>query len=256
MDARDRCGGAAGDLVTLRAVRKSFGSVEALRGVDFSVGRGEIVALLGDNGAGKSTLIKILSGLHAPSSGDFLFKGQRVDSRRFDAARARRMGIETVYQDRALGLQQSLWRNVFVGRHVRTRWGLIDVAEERRATSELLRRLGLGGTRLAPDTPARVLSGGERQGLAIARAMLFHAELVLLDEPTTALALSEVDKVLGFVRELRDGGRSAVFITHNIEHAWQVADRFVVLSHGRGVGAWAREELTLGLLLARLREAA
>ena len=238
----------------MRAVRKSFGNVEALRGVDFSVGHGEIVALLGDNGAGKSTLIKILSGLHAPDGGEFLLRGQRVDPRRFNAARARRMGVETVYQDRALGLQQALWRNVFIGRHLRTRWGLIDVAEERRVTSELLRRLGLGGTRLTPDTPARALSGGERQGLAIGRAMLFEAELVLLDEPTTALALSEVDKVLTFIRGLRDGGRSAVFITHNIEHAWEVSDRFVLLSHGRSAGEWMRGELSLEGLLSRLRE--
>ena len=243
-------------LLQMRGIRKSFGSVEALRGVDFTVGRGEIVALLGDNGAGKSTLIKILSGLHTPDGGEFLFHGQQVDPRRFNVARARRMGVETVYQDRALGLQQPLWRNVFIGRHVRTRWGLLDVAKERRITSELLARLGLGGTRLTPDTPAQALSGGERQGLAIGRAMLFEAELVLLDEPTTALALTEVDKVLSFMRELRDAGRSAVFITHNIEHAWEVSDRFALLSHGRNAGEWSREELTLEGLLSRLREAA
>lgn len=243
-------------LADLRGIRKSFGSVEALRGVDFRVDAGEIVGLLGDNGAGKSTLIKILSGLHRPDAGTFSFRGRAVDWRRFRVSRARAMGVETVYQDRALGLQQSLWRNVFMGRHLRTRWGLIDAARERRVTAELLARMGLGGGRLTPDTRAGVLSGGERQGLAIGRAMLFDAELVVLDEPTTALALSEVDKVLDFIRELRERGKTVVFITHSIDHVWAVADRFVILSHGRCAGEWTRGELTLEGLMARLREAA
>lgn len=240
-------------LVEMRGIRKSFGNVEALRGVDFHVMPGEIVALLGDNGAGKSTLVKILAGLFAPDAGTFLFRGTPVNPLRFNVAKARKMGIETVYQDRALGLQQSLWRNVFMGRHIRTRWGLIDAEQERRVTAELLRRLELGGMRLTPDTPAGVLSGGERQGLAIGRAMYFDADLVLLDEPTTALALSEVDKVLEFVREVRDAGRSAVLITHSIDHAWKVSDRFVAISHGRNSGEWKRGELTFDELIAHLR---
>lgn len=253
-EKREEGSGAA--LVELRGIRKSFGSVEALRGVDFCVNPGEIVGLLGDNGAGKSTLIKVLSGLHRADSGTFSFGGRAVDMARFDVSGARVMGIETVYQDRALGLQQSLWRNVFMGRHLRSRWGLIDAEEERRITAELLARMGLGGTRLTPDTRAGVLSGGERQGLAIGRAMLFDAELVVLDEPTTALALSEVDKVLDFIRGVRAQGKSVVFITHSIDHVWAVADRFVVLSHGRNAGDWTRGGLTLDGLVARLREAA
>lgn len=240
----------------MRGIRKAFGSVEALRGADFRVNAGEIVGLLGDNGAGKSTLVKVLSGLYGADAGTFSFRGQAVAPGRFGVSQARAMGIETVYQDRALGLQQSLWRNVFMGRHLRTPWGLIDAARERRITAELLSRMGLGGDRLTPDTRAGVLSGGERQGLAIGRAMLFDAELVVLDEPTTALALSEVDKVLHFIREVKARGKSVVFITHSIDHVWAVADRFVVLSHGRCAGEWTRGELTLGGLMTRLREAA
>ena len=154
------------NLVDMRDIRRAFGSVQALRGVDFALNRGEIVGLLGDNGAGKSTLIKILSGLYPATSGTFAFDGRAVNFSRFSVAEARRMGIETVYQDRAIGPQQSLWRNVFMGRHIKNRWGLIDVAEERKVTEALLKNMGLGGDRLTPDTMAGVLSGGERQGLA------------------------------------------------------------------------------------------
>ena len=248
--------GADAALVEMRGIRKSFGSVEALRGVDFRVNAAEIVGLLGDNGAGKSTLIKVLSGLYGADAGTFLFRGRKLDWTRSCVSRARGLGIETVYQDRALGLQQSLWRNVFVGRHIKDSWGLIDVAEECRVTAELLARMGLGGGRLTPDTRAGVLSGGERQGLAIGRAMYFDAELVVLDEPTTALALSEVDKVLEFICGVRERGKSVVFITHSIDHVWAVADRFVVLSHGRNAGEWTRGELTLPELTAHLREVA
>lgn len=248
--------GADAALVEMRGIRKSFGSVEALRGVDFRVNAAEIVGLLGDNGAGKSTLIKVLSGLYGADAGTFLFRGRKLDWTRSCVSRARGLGIETVYQDRALGLQQSLWRNVFVGRHIKDSWGLIDVAEECRVTAELLARMGLGGGRLTPDTRAGVLSGGERQGLAIGRAMYFDAELVVLDEPTTALALSEVDKVLEFICGVREKGKSVVFITHSIDHVWAVADRFVVLSHGLNAGEWTRGELTLPELTAHLREVA
>lgn len=240
-------------LVEMRGIRKSFGSVQALRGADFRVNRGEIAALLGDNGAGKSTLIKILSGLYRCDGGDFFFGGERV--KRFSVSHARTLGIETVYQDRALGLGQSLWRNVFMGRHIRTRFGLIDAEQERRITADLLRRIGVSKEHLSPDTPAGVLSGGERQGLAIGRAMHFDARLVILDEPTTALAVSEADKVLDFMRELREAGRSVVFITHNISHAWDVSDRFTILSRGRTAGEWTRGELSPELLMEHLREA-
>lgn len=238
----------------MRDIRKSFGSVHALRGVDFSLAKGEIAALLGDNGAGKSTLVKIMSGLYAPTSGSVFINGTRVV--RFSVGAARRTGIETVYQDRALGYSQPLWRNIFAGRHLKTRFGLIDAAAERAASEKIIAELGLSGAGISADTPAVLLSGGERQGLAIGRAMYFKARAVLLDEPTTALAVSEVEKVLDFMRLLKEEGRSVVVITHSVEHAWRVADRFVILSHGRVFGEWRRDELTAEGLLSKLMEAA
>ncbi|OUO93677.1 ATP-binding cassette domain-containing protein [Cloacibacillus sp. An23] len=240
-------------ILEMRGVRKSFGSVRALRGVDFSLDRGEITALLGDNGAGKSTLIKIISGLYAPDEGDVEINGVRVT--RFSVARARALGVEAVYQDRALGVSQPLWRNLFAGRHVKTRFGLIDAKREREAAAEIISRLGLSGAGISPDTPAGLLSGGERQGLAIGRAMYFKAGVVILDEPTTALAVSESEKVLDFMRMLKSEGRSVVVITHTIEHAYRVADRFVILSHGKVFGEWRKDELTEHDLFARLMEA-
>lgn len=240
-------------ILEMRDIRKSFGNVHALRGVDFSLDRGEITALLGDNGAGKSTLIKIISGLYAPTSGSVEINGERV--KRFSVAHARSLGVEAVYQDRALGVSQPLWRNLFAGRHIKTRFGLIDAKREREAAAEIISRLGLSGAGISPETPAGLLSGGERQGLAIGRAMYFKAGVVILDEPTTALAVSEAEKVLDFMRRLKSEGRSVVVITHTIEHAHRVADRFVILSHGKVFGEWAKDELTEHDLFARLMEA-
>lgn len=240
-------------ILEMRDIRKSFGNVHALRGVDFSLDRGEITALLGDNGAGKSTLIKIISGLYAPTSGSVEINGERV--KRFSVAHARSLGVEAVYQDRALGVSQPLWRNLFAGRHIKTRFGLIDAKREREAAAEIISRLGLSGAGISPETPAGLLSGGERQGLAIGRAMYFKAGVVILDEPTTALAVSEAEKVLDFMRLLKSEGRSVVVITHTIEHAHRVADRFVILSHGKVFGEWGKDELTEHDLFARLMEA-
>ena len=241
------------NILEMRSVRKSFGSVHALRGVDFSLAEGEITALLGDNGAGKSTLAKIIAGLYAPSSGSVSIGGAPVT--KFTVKNARALGVETVYQDRALGYSQPLWRNLFAGRHLKNRFGLIDAAAERAAAAAIISRLGLSGAGVSPDTAALLLSGGERQGLAIGRAMHFRARIVILDEPTTALAVGEVEKVLDFMRRVKAEGRSVMVITHSVEHAWRVADRFVVLSHGKIFGEWSREGLTAAGLLEKLIEA-
>ena len=241
------------NILEMRSVRKYFGSVHALRGVDFSLAEGEITALLGDNGAGKSTLAKIIAGLYAPSSGSVSIGGAPVT--KFTVKNARALGVETVYQDRALGYSQPLWRNLFAGRHLKNRFGLIDAAAERAAAAAIISRLGLSGAGVSPDTAALLLSGGERQGLAIGRAMHFRARIVILDEPTTALAVGEVEKVLDFMRRVKEEGRSVMVITHSVEHAWRVADRFVVLSHGKIFGEWSREGLTAAGLLEKLIEA-
>ncbi|MCF4151280.1 ATP-binding cassette domain-containing protein [Dethiosulfovibrio sp. F2B] len=232
-------------LVQMRGVTKSFGSVEALKDVDFSLEKGEIVALLGDNGAGKSTLIKILSGVYRPDMGSMAVSGQDVDFSLYDVRMARSLGIETVYQERSLGEKQPLWRNVFIGRHITDRLGFIDVAREKRETLNLLSTvLGLKGVGLSPDARVGTLSGGERQGLAIARAMYFGAEIIALDEPTTALALSEVEKVLSFIRSIRDEGRSCIVISHDLGHITSVADRFVLMDRGRVVASYNNGEIS------------
>ena len=225
-----------GMLLSVRGIRKSFGAVAALRHADLDMAEGEVVALLGDNGAGKSTFVRLLSGAGRPDGGTFRFGGNPVDLAKYSVRKARDMGIETVHQDRCLCEGQSLWRNMFVGRHVRTRWGFIDIAAEREAT-----RVMLG-----------VLSGGERQALAIGRAMYFGARLVILDEPTTALSLKEVKRVLEFIQALRDKGRSVLLVSHHVHQAYDVADRFVFMDKGRTVGEVRREGTSPADLTERL----
>lgn len=242
-------------ILEMKKISKSFGNVHALMGVDFCLKKGEVVALLGDNGAGKSTLIKIMSGLYTQDSGEIVISGDTKDVRKWNVRSARESGIETVYQDRALGYSQPLWRNLFAGRHIKNSFGLIDVKAEIEASQKIIDDFGLSGAGISPNTPALVLSGGERQGLAIGRAMYFRAEVVVLDEPTTALAVNEVEYVLNFARIVRDEGRSVVIITHSIDHAWSIADRFVILSHGRVFCVCDKKDLTLESLLLKLREA-
>ena len=242
-------------LVRMRNITKSFGSISALRGVDLDLYPGEVLALLGDNGAGKSTLIKVLSGLHSPDSGEMEIRGKQVNWRKHTVAAARKMGIETVYQERSLGEKQPLWRNIFVGRHItRGPWKRINVNREKEITMELLSGfLGLSGVGLTPDARVCTLSGGEQQGLAMARAMHFDASIIILDEPTTALGVSEVRKVLSFVDRIRREGCCCVFISHELHHVHAIADRFALMEHGKVEGVYPRENTSLedlvGLLL-------
>ena len=243
----------AAPLLILRAIHKSFGNLEVLRGVDLTIGRGEIVALIGDNGAGKSTLIKIITGVHRAGSGEIRFKGRRVTIR--SVRRSRELGIEAVYQERALADQQSLWRNIFAGRELTKGFGFLDVGAQKRETERLLRDY-IGFTSEAIDIEAEVksLSGGEKQGVAIARALHFNAELIILDEPTMGLALSETGRVLEFVRGIRRRGSSAIIIDHNIFHVYDVADRFVILDRGLVAGEFPKSEITRDGLIARMME--
>jgi simple sugar transport system ATP-binding protein len=244
-------------LLELRDIRKSFGGVRALGGVSLELRRGEVTALLGDNGAGKSTLVKILSGAHPPDAGTMRIRGESVDFRKYDVAAARRLGIETVHQERSLGERQALWRNVFVGRHLTNRFGFIDVKREKVVAMDLLRReLGLRGAGLDADATVSVLSGGERQGLAIVRAMHFQSDILLLDEPTTALSLKETRKVLDFMSHVREAKRACLFISHNLRHAYMAADRFLVLDHGRIAAAFPKAGCDEQTLLRRVMDAA
>ena len=218
-------------LVELREIKKSYGNVLALGGVSLSVNESEIVGLIGDNGAGKSTLIKILAGVVQPTSGTILVRGKPVTL--WNAARSRAAGIETVFQDRALAVQQSIVRNIFMGRELAGRFGFLDVAREVKEAGLLMREIGFTSSAVSPHSIVGQLSGGERQGVAIARAIYNKADLIVLDEPTTALSVTETAKVLHFVRRVRASGRSILFIGHNIHQVFNIADRLVVLDRGR-----------------------
>jgi simple sugar transport system ATP-binding protein len=216
--------------IELRDITKSFGSVYALGGVNLHVGSGEVVGLIGDNGAGKSTLIKILAGVIKPTSGEILVQGKVVSN--WNPARSRAAGIETVYQDRALAVQQSIVRNIFMGRELAGRFGWLDTRKQIEGAERLMREIGFTSKVFSPHSIVGQLSGGERQGVAIARAILKDAHLIVLDEPTTALSLTETAKVFHFVRQVREAGRSVIFIGHNIHHVYDIAERFVVIDRG------------------------
>ena len=241
--------------VELRHIDKSFGGVQVLRDVSFTLRAGEVLGLLGDNGAGKSTLIKIVTGVHQPDSGQILFNGEEVRGLTVDRARA--LGVETVYQERALAEQLSLWRNIFMGRP-RTRWlGFLDVRAMRKVTADLMgESMGFTSAVLTPDTHVTGLSGGERQGLAIVRALHFEADIIILDEPSMGLSLKETDKLLGFVEGIKAAGKSAIFIDHNIFHVYSVADRIVVLDRGRIAADFPTSRYTLEEVTGIMREVA
>ena len=239
-------------IIELRNVSKSYGSVGVLEGINMHVDDGEVVGLLGDNGAGKSTMIKVLSGVIAPNGGEIRVRGQAV--RNWTAARSRDAGIETVFQDRALAVQQSIVRNLFMGREITNRFGFLDIDKEVAETHRLMREIGFTSRVFTPHSIVGQLSGGERQGIAIARAIYKQAEMIILDEPTTALSLTETAKVFNFVRQVKAGGRSILFIGHNIHHVYDIADRFVVLDRGRIVLEVTKAEVKSADTLIRFME--
>jgi len=232
------------DLVKMVNIHKWFGGVHALKGVDFSVKKAEVVGLVGDNGAGKSTLIKILSGVYKPDRGDIYFEGRRVSFK--SPAEARKLGIETVYQDQALAPNLSIFRNIFMGRELTSQFGFLDLIRMKNECMNALKTLDLHLR--SPDEPVNILSGGEKQGVAIARTLYFKAKIVILDEPTAALSIKETQKVLNFVRRLKEEGISVVFITHNLYHVYEVADRFVVLFRGEKVADIQKEQASIEIL--------
>lgn len=223
------------ELVRMERINKFFGRVQALSDVTLAVRRKEIVGLLGDNGAGKSTLIKILSGALRADTGDIYLRGNRVDIRNTTDAMA--YGIETIYQDSALVTELSIARNVFLGREPvkNPRWlNRLDQRLMNEVARESLRKAGIT-KEIPPTTPISALSGGERQAVAIARAMHFESDLIILDEPTNNLGVEETKGVLRFVRSARDSGHSCIFIAHNIYHVFQVVDRIIILRRGKKV---------------------
>ncbi len=221
-------------LLELRNISKSFGRVHSLRGINLDIRPGEVLGLLGDNGAGKSTLIKILAGVHQPTSGELLWNGATVTLASPRDAMAQ--GISVVYQDLGIIPLLSIYRNFFLGREESIAWKLpgcliLRKGEMRAIARKALQQLGIHIDDV--DLTVAKLSGGERQSIAIARAVHFQSKLLILDEPTAALSLKETAKVLSYVREARRQGVSVVLITHNIQHAFDVCDRFAVIFHGR-----------------------
>jgi len=235
----------------LRDVSKSFGDVQSLRNVNFRVGMNEVVGLLGDNGAGKSTLIKIVTGYYQPDSGEIHFNGQKVEN--LSVNRARQHGVETVYQERALADQQTLWRNIFMGRELTTRLGFMDIQKMREETNRLmLGSMGFTSMAVTPDSVIKGFSGGEKQGVAIVRALHFQADLIVLDEPTMGLSLGETRKLLEFVKDIKQAGKSVIFIDHNVFHVYSVADRVVVLDRGIVAGEFLTKDIGLNELMEKM----
>jgi simple sugar transport system ATP-binding protein len=236
----------------MKNVSKTFGEVQAVHNINFEVGKNEIVGLLGDNGAGKSTLIKMITGYHQPDPGGELYwKGQRLEH--LTVAHARAIGINPVYQERALADQQSIWRNIFMGRELTNRFGVLDIDKMRSETRKLMTEaMGFTSSAITADSPVKTMSGGERQGVAITRALYFQAELIILDEPTMGLSLSETKKALDFVSDIKKAGKACIFIDHNIFHVYPVVDRIVVLDRGTIAGQFMKHDVTLDELIDRL----
>ncbi|TNY34973.1 ATP-binding cassette domain-containing protein [Thermomonospora catenispora] len=238
--------GADAPLVRLTGVGKNYGNVIALRDVDLQVDAGQVTCVLGDNGAGKSTLIKIIAGLHRHDSGTYEVEGREVV---FDSPRqALDLGIATVYQDLAMVPLMPVWRNFFLGSEKRRGFGRLDVEYMRRTTRAELARMGIDLRDV--DQPVGTLSGGERQCVAIARAVHFGAKVLVLDEPTAALGVKQAGVVLRYIVRAREQGLGVVFITHNPHHAYPIGDRFLILNRGRSIGYHTKDEITRDQLIS------
>jgi simple sugar transport system ATP-binding protein len=240
-----------GHLLEANSIAKYYGNVVALTGVTTHVNAGEVTCILGDNGAGKSSFIKILSGVHQPDEGRLRVDGEAVE---FHSPRdARAKGIATVYQDLAMVPLMSVWRNFFLGAEPRKGigpFGWLDAATAKRICREELRAMGIDIR--DTDQPVGTLSGGERQSVAIARAVYFGARVLSLDEPTSALGVKQAGVVLKYILQARDRGVAVIFITHNPHHAYPVGDRFVILNRGRSVGTFDKSEIDLEELVRQM----
>lgn len=230
-------------MIEMCNVSKHFGSVIALSDISMKVCSGEVMCLLGDNGAGKSTLIKTLSGVHSPSHGEMYLDGKPVNFK--SPAYALDAGIATVFQDLAMIPLMSITRNFFMGREPTVGWGplkRIDWKYADRIAKEEMAKIGIDVR--DPSQPVGTLSGGERQCVAIARAVYFGAKVLILDEPTSALGVKQASVVLRYIAKARADGLAVIFITHNVHHAFPVADAFTLLSRGGSLGTFRKEEIT------------
>jgi len=238
-------------IIEVEGLGKSYGSIIALTDVTTSVRAGEVTCVLGDNGAGKSTFIKILSGVHEHTHGKFRVDG--VERQMANPRAALALGIATVYQDLAVVPLMPIWRNFFLGSEPTKGWGplrRLDVTGMRRTTRDELAKMGIDLRDV--DQPIGTLSGGERQSVAIARAVYFGARVLILDEPTSALGVKQAGVVLRYVLQARDRGVAVVFITHNPHHAYPVGDRFVILNRGKLLGSWQKSEISRDELVKQM----
>jgi simple sugar transport system ATP-binding protein len=244
---------ATSELLVIENVVKSFGAVQALQGISFTVNRGEVVALVGDNGAGKSTLVKILSGVHQPDGGQFFLDGKLCHFA--SPAEARTAGIETVYQDLALVEQLDVAENVFLGKEylyggvLGRLIGWLDRHRMRNETSSALSQLHIKIP--APTQPVRRMSGGQRQCIAIGRALIWGRKLLIMDEPVAALGVDETEQVLQMIEKLRESqGFAFLVISHNMQHVHRIADKIVVLRQGKYRVTLRKEETTMQEIVA------
>ncbi len=235
-------------LLELRNLTKSFASVQALSGVDMEVRSGEVMALVGDNGAGKSTLIKCIAGTHSADSGEIVFEGREVNIH--GPKDAGRLGIEVVYQDLALCDNLDVVQNMFLGREV-NRFQILNEAAMEQTTSATLKSLAVTTIRSVRQ-PVATLSGGQRQSVAVAKAVQWNSKLVILDEPTAALGVAQTEQVLALVRRLGEQGLAVILISHNLHDVFETADRITVLRLGRNVGVFDRRTTTQQAVVAAI----
>jgi simple sugar transport system ATP-binding protein len=241
-------------LLTLRAVTKRYGPNTVLDGVSFEIGRGEVVGLLGDNGAGKSTLVKIMSGVVPMSSGDYHWEGEKLTH--VTRPETERRGVETIFQDSALVPTMSITRNIFAGRELTNMFGFLRLRKMEEITTEILDSVvSIEGIKSAKQLVGS-LSGGQAQAVAIARAVHFKRSLLILDEPTSALAVRATEALLNYLVALKAEGVSSVLVTHNLHHAYKVCDRHIVMNHGRKILDVKREDTSVEELTAAVVEGA
>ncbi|MEY4993316.1 MAG: hypothetical protein RIS82_438 [Actinomycetota bacterium] len=235
-------------LLRVEGITKKYGPNTVLNDVSFEIGKNEVVGLLGDNGAGKSTLVKIMSGVVDATSGNYYWDGKLIDN--VNREETERLGVETIFQDSALVPQMTITRNIFMGREITNKFGLMKIKQMDSIAAEVLDSVvAIEGIK-SPKQLVASLSGGQAQAVAIARAVHFKSSLLILDEPTSALAVRATEALLDYLRQLKTEGVSSVLVTHNLHHAYQVCDRHIVMNHGRKILDVRREDTTVEELTA------
>lgn len=240
------------ELLRLEKVSKQYGPNTVLKDVSFTINKNEVVGLLGDNGAGKSTLVKIMSGVVPMSSGEYFWAGDKVNN--VTRAETERLGVETIFQDSALVPQMTISRNIFMGREITNKLGFMKLKEMDDIAAEVLDSVVTIEGIKSPKQLVQSLSGGQAQAVAIARAVHFNRSLLILDEPTSALAVRATEALLNYLTQLKSEGVSSVLVTHNLHHAYQVCDRHIVMNHGQKILDVRKEDTSVEELTAAVVE--